>query len=156
MRRISSIVGGLVLAAGSLFVAAPPASAASYGCTGTQIDSYALKTSSGVTNGTVYLYYDSSTGKNCAAAVATSAGGYGTPTLKMVWLVKCRAGVTQGQTCESGDAYVQDPPSSSTKYTYYAGPVSVSAAGRCIAWGGSISSPSGDNAHHHSYASHCG
>ncbi|MFE6682850.1 hypothetical protein [Streptomyces sp. NPDC057729] len=148
----------MVLAAGSLLFMSPSANAASYGCASSEIDSYALKTSGGVTNGTIHLFYDSSSGKNCAVAVASSAGGYGAPTLKMVWLMKCPAGYKAWASCDDAhDAYVQDPAvGSSTKYSQYAGPVSLSAAGRCIAVGGSITSPSGTNAHCTTYATHCG
>ncbi|MFB6992271.1 hypothetical protein ACFC0C_24905 [Streptomyces sp. NPDC056178] len=159
MKRIASVVGGMVLAAGSLFFTSPSAHAAaqaSYGCAGVEIDSYALKYGT-VTYGTIHLFYDSSSGKNCAVNVATSAGGYGTPTYKGVWLGRCPAGYKPGASCtDVSDPYVQDPSSSATKYSQYAGPVSVSAAGRCIEVGGSITAPNGTNAHHTTYATHCG
>ena len=52
---------------------APSASAAGYGCSGSQIDTYPVKTSGGTTYSNIYLYYDSSTGENCASNVRTSA-----------------------------------------------------------------------------------
>ncbi|GGY85603.1 hypothetical protein [Streptomyces nitrosporeus] len=140
---------------------APSASAAAagaYGCAGNQIDSYQVKTSGGAVYGNIYLYYDSSTGKNCAVNVATSAGAYGKPTFKFVMLVKCVAGTSAGSTCVQ-DTYIQDPTNTGVNYSQYAGPVSISAAGRCISVTGIISLSSGPTSSQAAYtgnATHCG
>jgi hypothetical protein len=157
MRRFVSIVGGLVLAAGGMFIGSPSAEAATsaYGCTGSEVGTYSIKSGS-TAFGTLHLYYDSSTGRNCAANVATTAGGYGTATYKLVWLAECAAGTKPGASCDPVDAEVQDPASTSTKYTYYAGPVTLYAPGRCVIIGGTITSPSGVTAHNSSYATACG
>ncbi|WP_306311701.1 hypothetical protein [Streptomyces hydrogenans] len=161
MRRIFSVLTGILLLLAGSFVMAPSASAAAtgaYGCGGSQIDSYQVKTSGGSVYGNVYLYYDASTGKNCAVNVATAAGGYGTPTFKFVMIVKCVAGTTAGSTCVQ-DTYVQDPSTTGITYSQYAGPVSISAAGRCISVTGInslTSGPSSSQASFSSKATHCG
>jgi len=160
VKRMTSVIGGLVLAAGSLLATSPSASAAiqgAYGCAGSEIDTYSVKNSSGVTYGVIHLYYDSATGRNCAANVATTAGGYGTASYKGVWIYKCKASVGPGGSCTTAyDAYDQDPAHSSTLYSQYAGPVSVSSAGVCIAVGGAIWAPNGTKASMTTYATHCG
>ncbi|MEV5736319.1 hypothetical protein [Streptomyces sp. NPDC052292] len=158
MRRIASVLTGILLLLGGSFILAPSASAAGYGCGGSEIDTYQVKTSGGSVYGNIHLYYDSSTGKNCAVNVATSAGGYGTPTFKFVMLVKCVAGTSAGSTCTQ-DTYVQDPTSTGVNYSQYAGPVNISAAGRCISVVGVISltsGPSSSQAQYTSNATHCG
>lgn len=152
-KRFTAMLTAAASITGLAIVAAPSASAttttassaAAYGCSGTEIDSYAVKTSGGTTFGTIHLYYDSSTGRNCAVNVANAAGGYGTYTIKNVYL-----GVYGGTT-------VYDPAfGSTTKYANYAGPVSVSAPGKCILVGGVIQSPAGTIASYSSEATHCG
>ncbi|MEW2518640.1 hypothetical protein [Actinacidiphila alni] len=146
MRRILSIVGGVLLLLGGMLILSPSASAATtgaYGCSGTQIDTYAVKTSGGSVWGTIHLYYDSSTGYNCAVNVATAAGYYGTPSFKAINMTRCVAGTVAGQKCVSDGTYRQDP-AGSTLYSEYAGPVSFSAAGRCINVYGAIVSPDGN------------
>lgn len=161
MRRVLSILSGILLLLGGSLVMAPSASAAAtgaYGCAGSQIDSYQVKTSGGTVYGNVHLYYDSATGRNCAVNVATSAGKYGTPTFKFVMIVKCVAGTAAGSTCVQ-DTYVQDPSTTGVTYSQYAGPVSISAAGRCISVTGIISltsGPSSGQAQFNSKATHCG
>ncbi|MFF2775004.1 hypothetical protein ACFVU3_08855 [Streptomyces sp. NPDC058052] len=90
--------------------------------------------------------------------MATSAGGYGIPTFKFVMIVKCVAGTSAGSTCVQ-DTYVQDPSTTAITYSQYAGPASVSAAGRCISVTGIISltsGPSASQAQYSSKATHCG
>lgn len=161
MRRVTSILAGILLLLGGSFILAPSASAAAtgaYGCSGSEIDTYQVKTTGGTVYGNVHLYYDSSTGKNCAVNVATSAGGYGTPTFKFVMLVKCVAGTVAGSTCTQ-DTYSQDPSTTGVTYSQYAGPVNLSAAGRCISVTGIISLSSGPTSSQATYtgkATHCG
>lgn len=161
MRRVTSILGGIFLLLIGSFILAPSANAAAtgaYGCSGSEIDTYQVKTTGGTVYGNVHLYYDSSTGRNCAVNVATSAGAYGTPTFKFVMLVKCVSGTSAGSTCVQ-DTYSQDPSTTGITYSQYAGPVNISAAGRCISVTGIVSLTSGPTASQASYSSkatHCG
>ncbi|MFC8392220.1 hypothetical protein [Streptomyces sp. NPDC057238] len=127
--RKRTAASGLVVAmatVGATLIAAPTASAAGYGCSGSLISTYPVKDNSGVSRGNVYLYYNSSTGYNCAATVKNSAGAYGTPTLTNVTLDRCKAG-TSGSSC-----YSEKKVTDEGLYSYYAGPVSLSASDRCI------------------------
>ncbi|MDC0710559.1 spore-associated protein A [Stigmatella sp. ncwal1] len=93
---------------------------------------YGVIDSHAVAGGTVYLTYNSSTGKNCVVTVRNSPGNR----------VQMCAKVSR-----AGAAWVQDCGS----YTTYAGPVYVAAPNACIDWGGSIGgSP------YHEYNTHCG
>ncbi|MER7714588.1 hypothetical protein ABTX83_29220 [Streptomyces werraensis] len=116
----ASIFGLMVLGA----PAANAAAAGAYGCSGAQINTFPVKTSSGSTWGNVYLYYDASTGRNCAVTVKTAY--VGTPSFTGIYL-----NVTGG-----GD-YDDD----AKDYSYYAGPVSIYAAGRCISINGVVWNP---------------
>jgi len=127
---IASVAAGV-----SLFVA-PSASASGYGCSGSQIDTYNVNHGSTLF-GVVHLYYNSSTGKNCAVTVKTAAGGYGTKSQIDVVIDRCATpGSHPGYDCYSL-AKVDD----SGNYAEYAGPVSLSAAGSCIAVYGYVSTP---------------
>ncbi|PBC76997.1 hypothetical protein BX265_1720 [Streptomyces sp. TLI_235] len=70
--------------------------------------------------GTVFLTYNGSTGKNCVVTVRDHPGA----ALYMNALVRLAG--SQEWIGDYGD------------FTTYAGPVYVSAAGRCIDWGGEI------------------
>ncbi|MDI5969299.1 hypothetical protein POF50_008060 [Streptomyces sp. SL13] len=109
------------LAATAPKVVAP---ATSYGCAGSQIDTYNVKLSSGAVWGVVHLYYDAATRDNCAVNVKTTAGGYGTST----WTTVDLSSSSSGQ--HSDDGY----------YTEYAGPVSVYAPSECVAITASVGS----------------
>lgn len=158
MRKVAAIISGILLTLGWMFTLSPAANAATtaaYGCSGSQVDTYPVKTSGGSVWGNIYLYYDSSTGKNCAVNVATSAGYYGTPTVKTMDIWRCVAGSTAGTPCQT-DAVSQDP-TTSVLYSEYAGPVSLSAAGRCIELAASEWSPDGSTiAQANINATHCG
>lgn len=118
----AAIVGGSILAA-------PGATASGYGCSGTEIGTYAVRVSGGTTSyGTAHLYYDSATGYDCAVNVATAAGGYGTPHQISVHLAACKETSPDPKQCtETGT-----PQTDSHTYDYYAGPVKVHAPGQCI------------------------
>lgn len=68
-RNSSTVLSALVAFSGFALTTAPTASAAGYGCSGSQIGAYAVKTSGGTTFDTVYLYYDSSTTTTCTTRV---------------------------------------------------------------------------------------
>ncbi|KAB8181995.1 N-acetylmuramoyl-L-alanine amidase [Microbispora catharanthi] len=90
------------------------------------IDSAALGTA-----GTVYLLYNSGNGNNCVVTLKKTS--LGTATATSAYLeVQGRSRVT-----DSGD------------YGYYAGPVSASAADKCVKWGGKAGSSSYDSPFEH-------
>lgn len=93
-----------------------------------QIDSHALGSS-----GTIVLMYNSGNGKNCVT------------TLKKVSLGTASA---VSSTLQVQGGSVQ---SDSGNFAYYAGPVTASAAGKCVKWGGSVGSTSWTSDY-----SHCG
>ncbi|GAA2564177.1 hypothetical protein GCM10010435_40530 [Winogradskya consettensis] len=122
----------------SLAALAPaPASAAVTGsCSGTEIDTAAMKSGSH-TYGTLHLYYNSSTGKNCAKATNVT----GAARDMSVWVLRCFG--TSGPVasrCNSQDGPVQNVNYDSGHYSSYAGPVNTkgSAAGTCINAGSTI------------------
>ena len=117
----SVALGGLAMA--------PAAHAGAYGCAGSQIGAYSVTTSGGTSYGTAYLYYDSSTGKNCAVAVKNSTGGYGTSDYISVNLEKC-TNTSPASTCTLPGTRVHDDDGGN--YLYYAGPVSISSPNNCI------------------------
>lgn len=92
------------------------------------IASDAVQTSSGATWGRVYLTYSSSTGKNCVYTVKSSYVGTATWT----------TAVLEVQNGSSYTPYVQGD-----YFKYYAGPVSASAAGKCVRYRGVIGNNTG-------------
>ncbi|MET7465894.1 M23 family metallopeptidase [Nonomuraea sp. NPDC005501] len=92
------------------------------------IDSAALGTS-----GTVYLTYNSSSKSNCVATIKKTS--LGTKTAASAYLE------VQGKTRATD----------SGSFTYYAGPVRASAAGKCVKWGGKAGT-----ATYNSPFEHCG
>ncbi|GAA2773448.1 hypothetical protein [Kitasatospora cinereorecta] len=124
-RKIASTLIAFGIAAAGLTIGAPTASAGGWGCTGSEIDTYSV-TYGSTMYGAIHLYYDSSTGKNCAVNVATSAGGYGVDKYMSVSLVRCT------QTSPSSTCTIDDAKTNADTYKYYAGPVSLSAADHCI------------------------
>ncbi|MEE4542694.1 hypothetical protein V2S66_12035 [Streptomyces sp. V4-01] len=128
-KKIAAVVtAAAAVVAGSILVA-PGADASGYGCSGTEIGTYAVRVSGGTTSyGTAHLYYDSATGDNCAVNVATAAGGYGSPHEISVYLSACKETSPNPTTCTpTGTAGSDDKT-----YDYYAGPVRVHAPGKCI------------------------
>ncbi|MFF8596729.1 hypothetical protein ACF061_36000 [Streptomyces sp. NPDC015220] len=149
-RRIARITAVSVVALGSIALT-PSAHAAGYGCAGNLIDTYYAKAyPGGAVFGYFYLYYDASTGRNCGVTVANSAGGYGTPKYMRAEIDVC-ASTVPGDACQSVVTYDNDAGT----YSNYAGPVSVKAAGRCIAIFGQINY-AGKIAQAESLAAHCG
>ncbi|MEE2036768.1 spore-associated protein A [Nocardiopsis sp. CT-R113] len=124
-----------VAAAGSLMLAGPAqAAVAPYnGVCGT---GYNVVNQADIGNkGTVYLTYNNSTGRNCAVTVRATPGA----AVEMVVSV-----------VRSGD----NPANAATDagyFTTYAGPVYLSAAGRCVDWYGYI-----DGTNEHRNNTNCG
>ena len=112
-----AFLAGAAMVSSWLFVTASPASAAGECGSGyTQVDSYAIGSA-----GTLELYYSSSSGKNCAIA-RDSSPGYGHKAVYIGLENKPWADVDSGN------------------FTYYAGPVYVSAPGQCIDVRGDVGS----------------
>ncbi|MCF6474624.1 hypothetical protein FAF44_40535 [Nonomuraea sp. MG754425] len=110
LRSIASAAGTLALAGALVAVVQAPASAA--GCTGTHLDNWSIR------GGYIAVYYNSSTGRNCAMTYTNTPGK------------KQYISVTIST---SGDS---DHDSGS--FTTYAGPVSVYAKGKCISFQGRV------------------
>ena len=85
----------------------------------------------------MYLLYNSGNGKNCAVTLKQT--NLGTKTLTDVYLL--------GKNGTADEDY--------GSYTYYAGPVYVSAASQCIEWGG-FTTVSGSSYSYNSGWEHCG
>jgi hypothetical protein len=133
MRITRNVILGLVLGCGLLTAPASVANADAYGCPGTRVGSYPVKTPQGTTWGYFHIYYDSSTGVNCAVTVKNTAGGYGTYGYTQATIVACY-NTTPSDDCKEVDQGKTDRG----YYLYYAGPVKVYAKDRCISGKGSI------------------
>lgn len=146
-------LGGTVLAVAALalgaVVAAPTAQAASYnGACGSgyvardHIDIWSPATAGPDAPlahlGTVWLTYNSSTGKNCTVTIREHPNS--TKIFIYTWL--CISGTDK---CADQGNY----------FTTFAGPVFLSAAHKCIDWGGSIDGPITDQSVER-YHEHCG
>jgi hypothetical protein len=122
-------------------------------CSGTLIEHIPLKNGT-ATYGYLDVYYNGSTGKNCAMTRAAGSA-YGNATRISVVLIRCQQ-TTSGSNCTydpaAGDRVVDDGA-----YHYYAGPVELSAAGRCI-WAAGDLWYNGVKVHAQTspLASHCG
>lgn len=150
--RLASMLAISTALVGYGLVTAPSASAANYGCAGSSIDSFAVKSQQGTTFGHIYLYFDSSTKKNCAVTVKNDAGSYGTVTYTSIHIWKCSAGTRAGSDCSNIDSDVKD----AGDYKYQAGPKSLAAGGHCIEVDATINNKYGYTAQYFSKAIHCG
>jgi hypothetical protein len=104
-----------------------------------QVDSENLN-ALGPNFGTVYLYYNSSNGKNCVFTeklVARGTATYTTATL-----------------CRLSDGACAPPDRGN--YKYYAGPIYLYARGTCVKWGGRVTNTDGRYDEFTSGWEHCG
>ncbi|MCF3961734.1 spore-associated protein A [Streptomyces fuscigenes] len=116
-------VAGLAVVAAPAASAAPTAAAASYN--GACGSGYTVVNSAAVgTSGTIFLTYSSATGDNCVVTVRNAPGA----TINMYAGIAIHNGLIK---YDNG------------QYTTYAGPVYLSAAGKCVDWIGVIGSDSG-------------
>jgi hypothetical protein len=125
-----------------LSLAAPSAASAATSCSGSLIDSAPIR-AGGHTYGTLDVYYNSSTGKNCAKATNAT----GVRRSMSVWVFRCKDGTgTTVANCKDLDGPVQGVNYDSGDYISYAGPVNTkgSSAGLCIRAGASMSLASSD------------
>ncbi|MEO3891291.1 hypothetical protein [Nonomuraea sp. B5E05] len=109
-RRLTSFAGALALGAGLVAAASAPASAAV--CSGTHLDNWSI------TGGYIAVYYNSSTGRNCAMTYTNNPG-------------KAQYIMVSISTSGASDR-------DAGTYTTYAGPVSVYAKGKCISFQGQV------------------
>jgi hypothetical protein len=138
-RRFTRMLLGAVIVAASLVATAPasPAYAGGYGCTGSLVGTWKINGSEPV-EGDVDLYYDSSTGWNCAVVVKRSSFVfYGMAT--NMYIHMNNSSYDDNHTKNNYD-------SDSGMYKYYAGPVRVYGKNMCIWVTGAISEVSGPNA----------
>ncbi|GAA0378451.1 hypothetical protein GCM10009530_31340 [Microbispora corallina] len=157
-RRIRRSTLALLLTAscvvGGTTALSAPAQAAN-GCSGSRIEHIPMYDEKyGTLTAYLDVYYDSSTGNNCAATVATGEG-YGTLKGMYVLLVKCSQ-TTPDRTSCTNIGSKRDPASSGTygDYYYYAGPVTVYSPNNCIfAEGGIETYYAYSSQRTHSYAS---
>ncbi|GAB2713065.1 hypothetical protein [Kitasatospora kifunensis] len=158
IRRLA-LTGSLVLAAASgvTVATADTASADGWGCSGNDVSGspYAVATTTGAVYSYVHLFYDPSSGDNCAVNVKTGSL-YGTPTLTKVKLSVC-SDPAPTTSCSGWNLPSQeDPTNNSTLYAYYAGPVTVPGVGHCIAVYAETDRTASDFATYWSGAFHCG
>ncbi|MDT0304592.1 spore-associated protein A [Streptomonospora wellingtoniae] len=132
MRRSRNLkraaAAGLALAGAmtATVATAVPASAAAYN--GVCGSGHVVVNSDNVgSKGTVYLTYNSNTGKNCVVTIRNNPGAR----LDMNAYIGPSDSPYGEQIVDSGD------------YTTYAGPVKWDLAGRCVDWGGYIDGASG-------------
>ncbi|BFV55032.1 hypothetical protein KCMC57_up01360 [Kitasatospora sp. CMC57] len=148
----------LLSATSVLVLPAAPASAAGWGCSGSEVSGspYAVTTGGGAVYSYVHLYWDSSTGENCAVNVKVGRLS-GTPTLTEVALTACRedSPVGGGPTQCTAIEYPMDPSRSDIYYSSYAGPVTVNGAGHCIMVTGITYDTNGNSAEYRSRMFHC-
>ncbi|MEU7339927.1 MULTISPECIES: hypothetical protein [unclassified Streptomyces] len=136
MKKFLALASAVCAMLAAALLWAPAASAGAYGCGGSEVGTYPVDADNGVRYGWIHVYYDSSTGKNCAVNVATSAGGYGKAKRMYMHLMECSSGsVRSYEDCR----VIEDDTDVRTDYKYYAGPVSVTAPDHCLIMTGSIS-----------------
>lgn len=113
-RTLFGFAASALVAAGIAAGTATTASAATV-CSGTHLDNWSIP------GGYIAVYYNSSTGNNCAMTYTNTPG------------VSQRIGVSISLTDVAGSDQTDDHT-----YKYYAGPVSVHAPGHCIDFSGIV------------------
>ncbi|MEU4568120.1 spore-associated protein A [Micromonospora sp. NPDC023956] len=129
MKLVRTTAATVTVAAGMMagvLAAAPPAYAATYG--GECGSGYGVVNSDAIgSKGTVFLTFNSGTRKNCVVAKRNAVGS----------AVLIEAGLAIHPVGTHWPAY------DGGYYTSYAGPVYLSAAGKCVDWMGRISGTQG-------------
>lgn len=136
-RRTTGMMAALVLVLAmmvSFSVANAPNASAASACSTNLVDSKPLRSPSGANSGIgrLELYYNSSTGNNCAMVVHTGAS-YGVAAETYVSIIRCAETVWDGK-CDGGSGFDSDYGN----FSYYAGGVRVHAPNNCISTQGSI------------------
>jgi hypothetical protein len=111
-RKLLSLAGSLVVGAGLLVGTAGPAAAAP--CSGSHLGNWSIS------GGYIAIYYNSSTGYNCALTYTNNPG------------------VSQHIMVSIGVSGSSTSYTDSGTYKYYAGPRSVYARGKCIDFSGEV------------------
>ncbi|MEW1911894.1 serine/threonine-protein kinase [Kitasatospora sp. NPDC085895] len=112
----------------------PATSAGTYGCSGGLIGSYPVTTASGVVFGYFYIWFDSASGKNCAATIKTVNSGYGTASAVSASISRCSQTTAAASCSKVAGTTATDQGS----FAKFAGPVRVAAVKTCINGSGSI------------------
>ncbi|MGC0318092.1 hypothetical protein [Kitasatospora acidiphila] len=150
VRRIAPVLAAVTMAGGVTLASATNASASGWGCSGNEVSGspYAVP-ATGTAFSYVHLFWDASTGQNCAVNV--KAGSlYGVSTYTGITLIEC------SQTVGGGACTAIDENDDWKNYSYYAGPVHVSAAGQCIGIVAETENTANVSALWQSPAFHCG
>jgi hypothetical protein len=146
-RRSVALIISLLLSICALAAMNQASASAATSCSGTQIDSAPLKAGS-KRAGTLYLYYNSTTKKNCAKATNT------TPSRKTmgVEITRCYDGADPCSAMDERTSTTYDEGD----YIDYAGPVNTphSSAGLCIYTGAWLYD--GSDFYSASIRGHCG
>ncbi|PBC78072.1 hypothetical protein BX265_2831 [Streptomyces sp. TLI_235] len=130
LKRTATRAGVMAAVAAAAVTVMPTAAhAASYN--GACGSGYGVIDSDSVSGGTVFLTYNSSTGKNCVVTVRNSPGS---------------AQHMAARVSKAGAPWISDEGN----FTTYAGPVYVYAKGSCVDWGGEIL-----NSYAYHYSEHC-
>jgi hypothetical protein len=144
MKRVTKILGttsAATLALAGISLAGAPDAAAtqtSSSCVGTLVqDTPLVGETSGKTLGYAELYWDASTGQNCAMTVSNSAT-WGVSKYMGVWLTRCLTDTPSTTVACAPEGSNTPSKYGSGTFSYYAGPVSVSAAGYCVSFMGEI------------------
>ncbi|MEO3869764.1 hypothetical protein ABGB18_13130 [Nonomuraea sp. B12E4] len=114
--KLAAVVGVMVGSTWLVASAVPASAAGPCGSGYTRIGVYNIP-ATGTKKGTLEVYYNSGSGKNCALAYGSGAN-YGTTTYKAVGIAL--------PTSDGWADYEADD------FKYYAGPVYVTAKGKCI------------------------
>jgi hypothetical protein len=125
MTRLRKAVAAVAATAAALVLAPMNAHAAEYGCTGSLIDTYPVKSSVGNHLSTIRLYYNSSTGYNCASNVKTA---YYSQFKHFASISMYNEDFREDDNNRPG--YNNDYDAGN--FQYYAGPVKVYAKGKCV------------------------
>lgn len=147
-QRLVPVLIATAIAAASLVISAPaaPAYAGGYGCTGSAVGTwtiYETDTIPVVAVGDIHLYYDSSTGWNCAVNVKRSSYVfYGLATNMYIHM---------NNSAYDDNHIANNFASDSGMYKYYAGPVRVYGKNMCIWVSAGIADNSGPNSDYANY-----
>ncbi|MET7333530.1 hypothetical protein [Nonomuraea sp. NPDC005650] len=112
LQRFACFATALALSGGLVAATSAPAFAA--GCSGTHLDNWSIR------GGYIAVYYNSSTGRNCAMTFTNSPG--------KVQYMMVSISTSGASDRDAGN------------FTTYAGPVSVYAKGKCISLQGQVGS----------------
>ncbi|MEU4519939.1 hypothetical protein AB0F52_14605 [Amycolatopsis sp. NPDC024027] len=150
MKKFAMLLAVLLTATG--LVTLPATASAATSCSGSLIDRKVVSYG-GADIAELAVYFNASTGVNCARMNHLGVT-YGHPYRTAVFIVACTE-TSPASVCD----YYGSPDAQDGTYSYYAGPVEVTARGRCIHAAGDIYYPSASNKRHvetSPAASHCG